>query len=46
MGAGRVEAPFQDTAVDHDSVGQFSVTLALVDRADVNDEGPVSHDLG
>jgi hypothetical protein len=30
---------------NHDNVGPFSVTLALVDWADV-DDGPASHDLG
>jgi len=46
IGAGRVKAPLQDGAIDHGNVGPFSVTLALVDWADVGDDGPASHDLG
>ncbi len=39
MRAGRIEPPFKDVAVDHEGVRQVTVSLPLLGRADVHDEG-------
>ena len=36
--ARRIESPLEHVAVDHDRTREFTVALALVDRADVDDE--------
>ena len=36
--AGRVEAPFEDVAVDEDRSGESAVAAALFDGADVDDQ--------
>jgi len=43
--AGGVQLPLEDVPVDRECAGEVAVTMALLDRADVHDQGAGS-DLG
>ena len=46
MGAGGIEAPFEDVAVDHDCVWKVAIPSALLDRADVDNERAAGYESG